>query len=836
MPRTYKPDPTKKNYKKYDPNIISAALEDLEKPHASLMEIAAKYNIHKSVLYRHSKKIMKPQGGQTALSEEAELNIIQNINKCAEWGYPMDTMDLRFIVKMYLDKLGVVNRRFKNNFPGVDFVQSFLKRHKQKISQRICENIKRARAAVSPDVIRAYFNELEKSVQGVELANIVNYDETNLSDDPGRKKVIMKRGCKYPERVINHSKSSVSIMMAGSADGQMLPPYVVYKAQSLYDTWVLHGPRGAVYNNSKSGWFEGSIFEDWVQKIAIPYFRDKPGRKILIGDNLSSHLSVSLITLCKGHDIDFVFLPPNSTHLTQPLDVAFFRPMKRAWRELLLKWKKTDGQTQASVPKGCFPKLLKLLIEHLKHNAENNLLAGFKKTGISPLNIDEILSRLPNEQNGDDVSSAINDSVIELLKQMRYGTMNVTEPKKKKKLAVVAGKSVTAEDVEKYLGENGETEAAKKSKLGKKKGKGKGKAKTQENKELLNLDKAKKDIQGQVQESEIIKETNELDPETGSGSLITLNKKSQYEDEADQNPKSKRKLDEVAGTSKDTGNNFEAKNETVAAKKSKFTESTGKGKGKGKTTKSQTLQEKNYLNTESNQEIKGLENEHKANKNNQEEVQKVEKIEDINELGLDERSVSSMEFTEKSQNGDQADNINQEEILVEVENVESVDRLKYMELDLNSMPFIFVESECEVITECQKDTEERKSCDMKFKENITKQANIKFTEGEKSCDIKFKKNSTNKTNKKITQEEKSCDIKFKENSTKQANIKLEKMNKVTIISNKKANFTQKVDIKRGKQMKLQDVIKVPTAKKTEDKNVNYYNNSKEIFKVLTDSD
>jgi hypothetical protein len=35
----------------------------------------------------------------------------------------------------------------------------------------------------------------------------------------------------------------------------------------------------------------------------------------------------------------YIFLPPNSTHLTQPLDVAVFAPMKRLWREVLDKFK-----------------------------------------------------------------------------------------------------------------------------------------------------------------------------------------------------------------------------------------------------------------------------------------------------------------------------------------------------------------------------------------------------------------------------------------------------------------------------------------------------------------
>lgn len=82
-----------------------------------------------------------------------------------------------------------------------------------------CQNIKRSRAAVSHEDINKYFDNLEKELENVPSSNIVNFDETNLSDDPGRKKVISERGCRYQERIMNTSKSATSIMFAASADG-----------------------------------------------------------------------------------------------------------------------------------------------------------------------------------------------------------------------------------------------------------------------------------------------------------------------------------------------------------------------------------------------------------------------------------------------------------------------------------------------------------------------------------------------------------------------------------------------------------------------------------------
>lgn len=61
--------------------------------------------------------------------------------------------------------------------------------------------------------------------------------------------------------------------------------------------------------------------------------------------------------------------------------------------------------------------------------------------GISPLNPIEVLARLPEEtQNDEEVKDAIDKSVLNLLKEMRYGSINIKEPKNKKKIDVISGK------------------------------------------------------------------------------------------------------------------------------------------------------------------------------------------------------------------------------------------------------------------------------------------------------------------------------------------------------------------------------------------------------------
>lgn len=132
-------------------------------------------------------------------------------------------------------------------------LDEFLSRNKETLSQRLSQNIKRVRAKVSPSILNEYFDKLATTLEGVPAENILNYDETNFTDDPESKTVIVRRGQKHVENVLDHSKSSFSVMFAGAADGALLPPYVVYASLHLYPTWTQGGPKGTRYNRSKSG-------------------------------------------------------------------------------------------------------------------------------------------------------------------------------------------------------------------------------------------------------------------------------------------------------------------------------------------------------------------------------------------------------------------------------------------------------------------------------------------------------------------------------------------------------------------------------------------------------
>lgn len=211
---------------------------------------------------------------------------------------------------------------------------------------------------MSHDDINSFFDLYEQSADGIPPENIFNYDETNLSNKPGVKKALFRRGVKYAEVVRDTSKDAISIMFCGSAAGRLLPPYIIYKAPHLWENYCVGGPKGAIYNCSSSGWFDSFIFKDWFEKMFLAQARRLPGPKLLIGDNLASHLSLDVIRQCKDNNIKFVCFPPNSTDKLQPLDVGFFGPMKKKWKDQLDKYHEEDP-TAKLLNKLVFPRMLK---------------------------------------------------------------------------------------------------------------------------------------------------------------------------------------------------------------------------------------------------------------------------------------------------------------------------------------------------------------------------------------------------------------------------------------------------------------------------------------------
>ncbi len=203
------------------------------------------------------------------------------------------------------------------------------------------------------------------------------------------KKVLARRGEKNVHETGGGSgRDYITILCCGSAIGEKLVPYIVYKGKNLMTNHTQGGPPGTRYSMSDSGWMETANFREWFTKVFLPATADmrKTGPAILFFDGHKSHDSLTLIEMARDNNIILYVFPPHTTHLLQPLDVGVFGPFKTAWSQVLKGYKletlaaKVDRQTFPSLITKIWDKVL--LPEHL--------VGGFRGTGIHPLSQEAI--------------------------------------------------------------------------------------------------------------------------------------------------------------------------------------------------------------------------------------------------------------------------------------------------------------------------------------------------------------------------------------------------------------------------------------------------------------
>ena len=184
----------------------------------------------------------------------------------------------------------------------------------------------------------------------------------------------------------------ITIHCAGCASGEPLPPFILYKGKNMYRRWMEGGPAGALYRINESGWMDPANFLSWFLKHFLPAVSHltKTGPVLLFFDGHYSHISLELIRAARQNNVHLLCLPPNTTHILQPLDVGVFSPLKMNWRKVLKLYRlQTKGQ---KANKETFPGLVRQLWDSVK---PEYCKGGFRGAGLFPLSREHILAKLP---------------------------------------------------------------------------------------------------------------------------------------------------------------------------------------------------------------------------------------------------------------------------------------------------------------------------------------------------------------------------------------------------------------------------------------------------------
>ena len=77
------------------------------------------------------------------------------------------------------------------------------------------------------------------------MKNIINFNETNFTDESGSFEVITRRACRHAERIIDHSKQSKNIIFVASGVGYLLASVLCTRqlVPLQYLMFTLHGKK-----------------------------------------------------------------------------------------------------------------------------------------------------------------------------------------------------------------------------------------------------------------------------------------------------------------------------------------------------------------------------------------------------------------------------------------------------------------------------------------------------------------------------------------------------------------------------------------------------------------
>jgi hypothetical protein len=191
MVRNYKRSPGSRPYANFTQEKLQDALKHITNG-MSVKQASKQYKINaRTLANKLNGKHKSKTGGQTALTQEEEQALLDCIIS-AEWALPLDINDLRFFTKALLDEKKRNVACFTQNLPGIDWAYSFIKRNRKQLGHHLATDTDLLRARSGSDDINSYFDNLEVTVDDIPACNVINYRETNVTDDPGKIKVIWK--------------------------------------------------------------------------------------------------------------------------------------------------------------------------------------------------------------------------------------------------------------------------------------------------------------------------------------------------------------------------------------------------------------------------------------------------------------------------------------------------------------------------------------------------------------------------------------------------------------------------------------------------------------------
>jgi DDE superfamily endonuclease len=178
------------------------------------------------------------------------------------------------------------------------------------------------------DAMIHFFNEFERVVTeyGIDLENIYNFDESGFAQGMTEtNNVIINVNARILFQAQQGRQEWTIVVECICTDGSSVPPLVIFKDENMLYQWLpTVPPTGWAFCANSKGQTSNYHQLRWLTKCFDTATRDKANGKwrLLICDGHESHVSADFVAFCIDNRIHLFGLPPHTSHLVQPLDVA----------------------------------------------------------------------------------------------------------------------------------------------------------------------------------------------------------------------------------------------------------------------------------------------------------------------------------------------------------------------------------------------------------------------------------------------------------------------------------------------------------------------------------